>query len=749
MASSFGWKASLTTLVRRHRTRRPAGRRRLPRFDCCEPRTLMTTGAIYTTLSTGATVNANIYDSKDDVYLNGGPQNTNSQGLTPGTYYFQVTNPSGSLLLSTDPAAHRVVVVNEFGVFANDQPLTTHNLGSFNAANQSRPVQLMPFDDTDNPGGEYKAWLISTAVAEPRTDDPLTGYDESRILDFEQGADVKTDNFKVKYSLPDQSVVSLGGQKFEDIDGDGVFDAGESGLAGFVIHIQLTLPDGSTIDLSDTTSTAGMWSVQTALPVGVTPDEVTFTAQEVQQPAYTQTAPTEGQTTADATAAGFVWSGQFDATTGNDSATGLDFGNFKEFCLSGTKYEDMTGDGATVGDPGLGGFQIFVDLDNDGTYDELEPTATTDESGNWLICDLGPGLIGTTVYEVQKDGYTQTLGMAGYTVTGTSGADQAGLDFANFETVTITGLKYYDYDGNGVWANTAVEPAIAGWTLYIDANNNGVKDDGEACASTDANGDFQFSNLGPGTYRVREVLPANWSATQGSGGYEILVGGAGVPSGGTASGYRFGNFKFTPVTGGFTLGFWSNKNGLSRILKTYGSEAAAVADLSNNLNLRNPDGSPFNPATLAAFQTWLLNASATNMQSMLSAQLAATYLNVKSGSMNGNAIIQLSASFAGSTYAQILQAGGAHVVNGCISVNDLMAAANQALSVNTPTIRASAARTYQEAMKNLLDALNNNGTASGVSLKFVIAVDPTKVQHVDTDGDGVNDRHVVTLGTGI
>src|SRR6266567_2686161 len=69
-------------------------------------------GAIYTTTSTGTTVNGNIYDAKSDVYLNGGPQNKQDPGLVPdGTYYFQVTDPSGAVLLSLDDISCRQVVV--------------------------------------------------------------------------------------------------------------------------------------------------------------------------------------------------------------------------------------------------------------------------------------------------------------------------------------------------------------------------------------------------------------------------------------------------------------------------------------------------------------------------------------------------------------------------------------------------------------------------------------------------------------
>src|SRR3954453_19142842 len=69
-------------------------------------------GAIFTTTSTGTKVNGNLYKAKTDVYLNGGPQNNNDPGLVPdGNYYFQVTDPSGAVLLSADDISCREVTV--------------------------------------------------------------------------------------------------------------------------------------------------------------------------------------------------------------------------------------------------------------------------------------------------------------------------------------------------------------------------------------------------------------------------------------------------------------------------------------------------------------------------------------------------------------------------------------------------------------------------------------------------------------
>src|SRR5690349_19365366 len=68
------------------------------------------TGAIFTTTANGSRVNANQYFSKCEVYLDGGPgpnAPAGAAGLPDGEYYFQVTDPSGKHLLSTDVVTNR------------------------------------------------------------------------------------------------------------------------------------------------------------------------------------------------------------------------------------------------------------------------------------------------------------------------------------------------------------------------------------------------------------------------------------------------------------------------------------------------------------------------------------------------------------------------------------------------------------------------------------------------------------------
>src|ERR1700676_1913171 len=80
------------------------------------------TGAIFTTNSNGTVVNGNQYDSPLSVYLNGGPgphAPAHAAGLPDGDYYFQVTDPSGQQLLSTDPVANRRFTVSGGVIVAN------------------------------------------------------------------------------------------------------------------------------------------------------------------------------------------------------------------------------------------------------------------------------------------------------------------------------------------------------------------------------------------------------------------------------------------------------------------------------------------------------------------------------------------------------------------------------------------------------------------------------------------------------
>ena len=169
------------------RKRRPTSVR--PLVVELEDRQLLSlSGAIFTTTVNGSAVNANIYAAKQDVYLNGGPNN-NGGHLPSGDYVFEVTDPSGHTLLSNDDIAEREVHVDSNGLF--DSYLGHSHLTGHDDSSGAVTVALFPFDTTPNQGGEYKVWLTREVDYSP-------GHGAFGFVN----SDSKTDNFKVSEETP-------------------------------------------------------------------------------------------------------------------------------------------------------------------------------------------------------------------------------------------------------------------------------------------------------------------------------------------------------------------------------------------------------------------------------------------------------------------------------------------------------------------------------------------------------------------
>jgi len=164
-------------------------------------------GAIFTTTVNGSAVNANQYDSKCDVYLNGGPgphAPARAAGLPDGDYYFQVTDPNGSTLLSTDPVSNRrfsvsggiVIAFTGTGGPAHptgiDQDHAALGAITIRLANSSCPIDFL---NSPNNGNVYKVWAtpVSSFVGNPaNVDNPCgTGCFHGFVP-----SQSKTDNFK-------------------------------------------------------------------------------------------------------------------------------------------------------------------------------------------------------------------------------------------------------------------------------------------------------------------------------------------------------------------------------------------------------------------------------------------------------------------------------------------------------------------------------------------------------------------------
>ena len=121
------------------------------------------------------------------------------------------------------------------------------------------------------------------------------------------------------------------------------------------------------------------------------------------------------------------------------------FANFELFDISGTKFTDINGDGLTAGDVGLDGVTIFIDVDGDTMLTGADKAPhDRQRTAPGRSSNLDTSYAGLDVYEVLPRGYVQTLGQAGYSITGTSGTRPDRPRFANFELFDISGTKYTD-----------------------------------------------------------------------------------------------------------------------------------------------------------------------------------------------------------------------------------------------------------------------------------------------------------------
>lgn len=145
--------------------------------------------------------------------------------------------------------------------------------------------------------------------------------------------------------------------------------------------------------------------------------------------------------------------------------------------------------------------------------------------------------------------------------------------FTNTKLSDIHGFKFNDLNGNGIRdcideegetdglkiaQICQLEPLLSGWTIFIDANKNGILDDQEqsmVTSDTDQHfGWYWFEDLEPGEYQICEVNQPGWSQTaptsvcytvtlpdQNSNGFNVSINAVEGPE------YNFGNQRLEPT----------------------------------------------------------------------------------------------------------------------------------------------------------------------------------------------------------
>ena len=370
-------------------------------------------------------------------------------------------------------------------------------------------------------------------------------------------------------------------------------------------------------------------------------------------------------------------------------------GNLSDTTAGGTTGDNGSGDPVanrtfTVANHEIsfyGGTHLVGTSPNGRTIIGLAPFDNTDNPGGvyiLAICQVGA----TSPSQCKFDAFHAPPDCVGCTPSGN----------------TIVACKYFDANANGAFDNT--DFLLSGWPMTITPQDGAP----EPQTQNTVAGCVSWTNLADSSYTVTEGAPSetNWfnsdpgpnptALSPSTPPFKMVSVTSGVTGGETAF-LDFGNYC-TVASGGLTLGFWSNKNGFDQM--NDGGSVTPELTLLSGLNLRDAKGNNFDPncycktgacppsvtgtsSCTAPFRTWLLNATATNMAYMLSAQLAAMELNVEAGFVAGSAFDLCSGS----------------------TITALMATADASLAANGNTTAASVNRTIQEHLKNCLDKLNN------------------------------------------
>ena len=205
-----------------------------------------------------------------------------------------------------------------------------------------------------------------------------------------------------------------------------------------------------------------------------------------------------------------------DNPTNNESSASFKGG----YNLGGTIYRDSDGSySKSDSEQRFKGVTVAL-LNEDGTPvldSEGKPmTAVTDEKGAYQFVGLAPTSYRVVIVDPDKGDLAGLIPTQAYTGRGATEASVTitdasvqGVDFGLVAPATIGDRVWNDADGNGVDNG---EPGVPGVTVILkDANGAEV-----ARTTTDANGNYRFTGLVPGTYTVDIEVPAGFNAAMTS-----------------------------------------------------------------------------------------------------------------------------------------------------------------------------------------------------------------------------------------
>ncbi len=385
----------------------------------------------------------------------------------------------------SDVGSDQVRVWVRDGKHAKEDGFDGEQVALFTIKEISRNISGVAFEDKESKPG-LTGWTIKLTKPDGSEVSTLTGKDGSyKFENLAPGSYTVSEVLKAGWSATSPAggsqkvnlatndvngvnfgnkatTFSISGKKFNDLNENGVND-GEPGLAGWTINLEQ--PAGNVIKTMNTAAD-GTYRFE-----NLSPSETPYIVSEVAQKGWTQTAPS---------------SKTYLVSLKDADVTGKDFGNNAgSWSISGTVFQDLNGNRT-----GLAGWKI--QLSQNGNVLNVTDTAA---DGSYAFRNLATGTY--TLSEVAQNGWVQTLPAGGSHSITLKDADISGKDFVNKGNLSISGMKYYDLNGNGVQDKD--EPGIPGQTVTLLENGKEI-----TTTTTGNDGSYTFNNLAQGTYTIND-----------------------------------------------------------------------------------------------------------------------------------------------------------------------------------------------------------------------------------------------------
>ena len=414
-------------------------------------------------------------------------QDLNSDGnLDVGSSDTTSSSLGGYFLARADQAETNGTVAD--GAMSFQIATVTYTVTALNGGGQTN-INFAPRNTSSLPGTVAAVWT---------EDDAPAGTDE-KTGTFRAGSP-----FQV-YATVNQAAATTGtvtATVYDDANGNGAQDAGEAGLAGATVYVDVG--QGYTTNAPSAQTNASGVATITGVPAG------SYAVRVVPPTGFSQTQPAS---TGDYIVA---------VTAGHTTAAGGTFGAEPDGSVSGSVYIDANGNGTQDTGEGADGAGTVIDLESAGGATTLTST-TTAAGGTFTFADVVPGAYTVAVEAPTGYAATQPVGGTDAVTVAPAGA-VTGQTFGIAPAGSITGTVYDDANGNGARdAGDAGEAGLAGVTVYVDVNGDGVDDAGDVATTTAGDGTFTLSPVQVGTFPLRVVVPAGDTLTAPAGGSETVT----------------------------------------------------------------------------------------------------------------------------------------------------------------------------------------------------------------------------------